>query len=143
MPRGYRTAIFHTRLGWAGVALYVSGVGAVVLPRQRREDAVHDLQHLAEKIGSAERDPMPSLHAQLRAVRLLKRFFAGEGRAVEIPVDLRGHTRFRRTVWKAAQAIPYGETRSYGWIAKRIGKPKAARAVGQAMGANPVPILVP
>jgi methylated-DNA-[protein]-cysteine S-methyltransferase len=61
----------------------------------------------------------------------------------DLPLDLRYYTPFQRAVWRAAATIPYGETRSYAWIAKKIGKPKAARAVGQALGANPVPILIP
>ena len=50
---------------------------------------------------------------------------------------------FRRLVWEATRLIPYGETRSYGWVAKQIGKPHAARAVGQALGKNPFLIIVP
>lgn len=78
-----------------------------------------------------------------RVVARLERYLSGVPVIFDLPLDLRGHTEFQRAVWRAAQAIPYGETRSYGWIARRIRKPKAARAVGQAMGANPVPILVP
>lgn len=59
-----------------------------------------------------------------------------------VPLDPTG-TPFQMAVWQATQKIPFGETRSYGDIAKAIGKPKAAQAVGQALGANPVPLLVP
>jgi methylated-DNA-[protein]-cysteine S-methyltransferase len=52
-------------------------------------------------------------------------------------------TPFQITVWRELQAIPYGETISYGELARRIGKPKAARAVGLANGANPLPLVVP
>ncbi|MBI4125345.1 MAG: MGMT family protein [Deltaproteobacteria bacterium] len=52
-------------------------------------------------------------------------------------------TPFQMAVWRAIRLIPYGQTRSYQWIAKKIGNPKAVRAVGQACGANPTPILVP
>ncbi len=52
-------------------------------------------------------------------------------------------TPFQRKVWRAIQKIPYGETRSYQWIAKKIGRPKAVRAVGQACGKNPLPLLIP
>ncbi|GAI87660.1 unnamed protein product, partial [marine sediment metagenome] len=45
--------------------------------------------------------------------------------------------------WEETRLIPYGETRSYAWVAKQVGKPKAARAVGQAMGSNPLPIIIP
>ncbi|MBE1237959.1 methylated-DNA--[protein]-cysteine S-methyltransferase [Phaeovibrio sulfidiphilus] len=63
-------------------------------------------------------------------------------RPVRVPLDLRG-TDFQKTVWAALQTIPAGETRTYGEIAALIGRPRSARAVGQACGANPVSIIVP
>jgi len=59
------------------------------------------------------------------------------------PLDLRDSTPFQRQVWQALQAIPPGATRSYGEIAADIGRPRSARAVGQACGANPIPLLIP
>ena len=59
------------------------------------------------------------------------------------PLDLAGGTEFQRAVWAAMREIPAGQTRSYGEIARLIGKPKAVRAVGGACGANPIPVLVP
>jgi len=59
-----------------------------------------------------------------------------------VPLDASG-TPFQMSVWQAARAIPFGETRTYGDIAQAIGNPKAVRAVGGALGANPVPLLVP
>ncbi len=76
-------------------------------------------------------------------MKLLKRYFSGECVPFDLPLDLRYYTAFQQAVWNATAEIPYGETRSYAWIAKRVKKPKAARAVGQAMGANPIPIIVP
>lgn len=59
-----------------------------------------------------------------------------------VPLDL-GGTPFQRAVWAAARAIPFGRTRTYAEVAAAVGRPRAARAVGQALGANPVPLLVP
>jgi methylated-DNA-[protein]-cysteine S-methyltransferase len=70
-------------------------------------------------------------------------YLGGKGRAFNLPLDLEGQPRFRMKVWEVLQKIPYGRVRSYGWVARKIGKPKAARAVGGACGANPVPLLVP
>jgi O-6-methylguanine DNA methyltransferase len=64
-------------------------------------------------------------------------------RHVAIPLDLRGRTPFEVAVWQKALEIPFGEVRPYGWIAAEIGKPKAVRAVGTALGHNPVPLVVP
>ncbi len=67
----------------------------------------------------------------------------GGDRRVRIPLDLRGRTEFERDVWMKALEIPRGEVRPYGWIAAEIGRPKAVRAVGTALGHNPVPLIVP
>ena len=72
----------------------------------------------------------------------LDAFFAGELKRFSVPIDLRG-TEFQRQVWNLLLDIPYGETRSYGQIAGALGRPKASRAVGQAIGTNPISIIVP
>jgi methylated-DNA-[protein]-cysteine S-methyltransferase len=75
--------------------------------------------------------------------RQLQQYAEGKSVHWKIPVDLSSGTTFQQKVWHALTRIPYGETRSYGWIAKQIGKPKASRAVGAACGANPVAVIVP
>lgn len=69
-------------------------------------------------------------------------YFAGGRTAFDLPLDIRG-TPFQQSVWAALQAIPYGETRSYGALAGMIGRPTAARAVGAANGRNPLSIIIP
>lgn len=77
-----------------------------------------------------------------KLARAVTRRLTGEGRA-DIPFDLRGITPFERSVLEKAQEIPRGEVRPYSWIAGEIGRPKAARAVGSALGRNPIPLLIP
>lgn len=72
----------------------------------------------------------------------LSEYFAGTRKAFTLPLRLQG-TEFQRAVWGALQQIPYGKTKSYGQIAKEIGKPSAARAVGRANHVNPISIIVP
>ena len=72
----------------------------------------------------------------------IARFFAGE-RTADNAIDLSGLTDFERAVFQAAARIPRGEVRSYGWLAREVGRPNAARAVGQALANNPIPLLVP
>ena len=72
----------------------------------------------------------------------LDQYFAGERYEFDVPLDLRGNG-FERSVWDALLGIPYGETASYGEIARQIGAPSAARAVGLANGRNPVAVIVP
>ncbi len=69
-------------------------------------------------------------------------YLAGRLHIFSVPTDIKG-TTFQNTVWEAIRTIPYGETRSYQEIAKAIGKYTAARAVGQAAAANPVPLIIP
>ena len=78
----------------------------------------------------------------LELIKQLDAYFAGQLRQFTVPLDLRG-TPFQRQVWDILQMIPWGETRSYGQIAAALGRPKAARAVGRAVGTNPVSIMVP
>jgi O-6-methylguanine DNA methyltransferase len=72
----------------------------------------------------------------------IERRLAGE-RRVRIPLDLRGRTEFEVAVWTKALEIPHGEVRPYGWVAAEIGRPRAVRAVGTALGHNPIPLIVP
>jgi methylated-DNA-[protein]-cysteine S-methyltransferase len=74
--------------------------------------------------------------------RQLREYFAGKRKAFSVALDMRG-TRFQQDVWAALLAIPFGETRSYGQLAKQLGNPRASRAVGAANGKNPVSIIVP
>ena len=75
--------------------------------------------------------------------KALKEYFTGKRTEFSgIPLDMRG-TEFQRSVWSALLTIPFGQTRSYGDIARQIGNPKAVRAVGLANGQNPVPVIVP
>jgi methylated-DNA-[protein]-cysteine S-methyltransferase len=72
----------------------------------------------------------------------LAEYFAGERRAFDLPLAFDG-TDFQRRVWGALLEIPYGETTSYGELARRIGRPDACRAVGLANGSNPIAVIVP
>ncbi len=72
----------------------------------------------------------------------LDEYFAGERVGFDVPLDLSG-TTFQRAVWTQLCAIPYGRTISYGELARRVGRPRAARAVGSANGHNPVALIVP
>jgi O-6-methylguanine DNA methyltransferase len=82
-------------------------------------------------------------HWHRATVAALKAVLAGRAAKTLPPLDLSGGTPFQQNVWRALQKISRGKTRSYGEIARQIGKPKAVRAVGGACGANPIPIFIP
>jgi len=73
----------------------------------------------------------------------IRRYFKGTLKAFTVPVSFDSGTEFQRAVWTAMASIPYGETRSYSWVARETGRPTAMRAVGRACGQNPVAIIVP
>ena len=76
------------------------------------------------------------------AIRQLDEYFAGERSAFDLPLRIVG-TPFQKEVWEALRDVPFGETASYGQIARAIGRPNASRAVGAANGANVLPIIIP
>jgi len=79
----------------------------------------------------------------IEATTQLREYFAGGRREFDVPVDLSACSAFGRGVLTEIRRIPFGEVASYGEVARRVGRPGAARAVGGALGRNPVPILVP
>ena len=78
----------------------------------------------------------------VRAEKELNEYFMGGRNAFTVPLDMRG-TCFQKQVWEALLGIPFGETRTYGQLAKQLGNSKATRAVGAANGRNPIAIIVP
>lgn len=78
----------------------------------------------------------------IKAERQIAEYFAGKRRSFSVRIDMQG-TTFQKKVWDALLAIPFGETRTYGDLARRLGRPHAARAVGSASGKNPLSIIVP
>jgi methylated-DNA-[protein]-cysteine S-methyltransferase len=106
----------------------------------------HGLRHIAFQCGKGAMAPKPEWKQSARpfreATRQIREYFAGKRSAFELRLHPKG-TPFQLAVWNALARIPYGETRSYGDIAKTIGRPTAVRAVGLANGRNPLPIVVP
>ena len=123
-------------MGWVGILASEKGLLAATLPRPSAETARRELGEGAEQAAL-------SPHRLADLSRRLKSYFNGE--KVEFPdkLDLSMSTPFQGAVWQQTRLIPYGETRSYQWVAERIKKPKAARAVGQALGKNLFLIIVP
>jgi methylated-DNA-[protein]-cysteine S-methyltransferase len=134
-----KRTVFSTPLGWAGAGIYEKGICRIVLPRGSQRTVKNELAKVKGEAAASR-----SVGREIkRTIKLIQQYFSGKRVSFDLPIDLSSYTPFQRSVWKAAASIPYGETRSYAWIAKRIGRPKAARAVGQALGANPIPLLIP
>jgi len=131
-------AVFGTALGDAGIAWSARGVCGVQLPAHAHLTRAQ-LQRRCP--GVVECAPPDDVAEVIERVRALLR---GENAAfADVALDLDGTSGFQRTVYAIARAIPRGSTLTYGDVAARAGTPRDARAVGQALGANPVPIIVP
>lgn len=125
---------FKTRWGWVEIAASPKGITAIDLSPSTRRASTRPLE--GGKDGAAA-VLVEAARAQLLA------YIEGTRREFSVPVDMAAGTTFQRKVWKAIARIPYGRVRSYQWVANRVGGKQYARAVGMALGANPVPIVVP
>ena len=129
-------ATFDTEMGCVGVLGSTKGLLRVTLPMRSSQEAQ---QQLGNRINQATRSP----HCFKDLIERLKAYFNGYRVIFPDELDLSEATAFQREVWNATRLIPYGETRSYSWVAELINKPRAKRAVGQALGRNPLPIIIP
>lgn len=103
-----------------------------------------DQRYLPPQLAGPKAWPEDAAHPVLRlASGQLAEYFAGQRSTFDVPLDLRCGTVFQQSVWQALLAIEPGQTISYGEVSRRIGKPAAVRAVGGAVGRNPVSIIVP
>ena len=130
-------ALFETCLGWMGVVGSPNGLRRVIWPQKSREAVIGQLRHLGLPVEGGDATDLGDLTDRL------KRYWDGEPVRFLDKLDLAGTTTFQQRVWRVTRTIPYGETRSYAWVAARLGSPKSARAVGQALGRNPLPIVIP
>lgn len=128
--------VFHTAAGWAGLLGSEAGLQCATLPQQSEEDTTRLLD-----VVNSQAICSPRLFQSL--VKRLQAYYDGQRVDFDDKLDLSGSTGFQRSVWRATRSIPYGETRSYGWIAVQIGRPKAPRAIGQALKSNPLPVIIP
>jgi len=129
--------VFETNIGWAAIAGSDGRIARMNLPMPTREAAVRAVHEgMSAEFVECEHD------FSGEAERIAA-YFAGEQVRFRCELDLGKAGDFDRSVWAACAEIPYGEVDSYGGIAERIGKPGAARAVGQALGRNPIPVIIP
>ena len=128
--------IFVTKQGWIGILASKAGLVSVTLPQRNRQQAV-------DAMGKQAQTAILSTDSFIELEDKFKHYYSGKRTTFTDKLDFSNATVFQRQVWETTRLIPYGETRSYGWVANNIGKPKAARAVGQALGKNPFIIIVP
>ncbi len=131
-------SIFNTPSGWMGIAGNEYGLRTLILPQINEGKA---LSLVKDRIGAD--DLVRDKRYFGGIIRLLLDYLEGKRVVFEYPLDMRSATQFEKKVWKVTQSIPYGEIRSYKFIAEEIGNPKAFRAIGQVLKRNPLPIIIP
>lgn len=139
-------SIFLTTIGHVYIAKSAKGVCRISFPHSVEEDFPHPFSCL-EFTGTSlkgtfikiKRDD-PLLKSE---IDVLKEYFGGKQVDFNFPLDLVRGTPFQKKVWAKLMEIPYGECRSYKWVAEQIGHPLAARAVGMANNKNPLPPVIP
>lgn len=131
-----RAALYQTDWGFVGAAYEEQEISALILPRSSPEAVMEELVQLA-----GHPLPLSLIGQDLR--RLLDAYFAGQETEWKLKVDLSWASEFQKEVLMAIREIPYGEVRSYAWVARAIGRPGASRAVGRALGANRLPLIFP
>jgi len=132
--REQKYVLIKTKLGWMGVLGTSLGLCRIVLPQTTTEAVLISLGNYLAVFSASSFDDLPYR---------LKQYLNGEVVTFCDKLDLADATPFQQAVWGVTRSIPYGETRSYRWVAEQLGVPQARRAVGQALARNPLPIVVP
>jgi len=134
----FTACVFRTPWGWMGVSETSKGINAVVLPKASRQAVLSELGLPSAKLREGRTSPrLREAQAQLTG------YLAGTRRSFDLPLDLSRGTSFQQKVWRTLRRIAYGRLRSYQWVAARVGGRQYARAVGNAVGANPMPVVIP
>lgn len=133
----YKYSIFETSLGYMGAVASSKGLHMVILPKKSEKEVKEILEeHYTEELVRDEKELE-------KISRKVKDYLKGKKVRFKERLDARGATPFEMKVWDTVYGIPYGEVRSYGWVAKQVGSPKEVRAVGQALKRNRLPIVIP
>jgi len=127
---------FNTDRGWVGISGSAKGLLRTTLPQR-------SAQEVRQSLGDRATYATWSSHSFEDLIQRVRSYFSGHRTTFPNELDLSQATAFQRQVWEITRLIPYGDTRSYSWVAEQIGKPGAVRAVGQALARNPLPIIVP
>jgi len=135
-----RHTIYYCALPTPIGRVFVAAGEAGLVRLSFRQSEASFVAELGRRLGA---DVVRSPARTADIVHQLRAYFAGERRSFDVRLDLRHTTPFQRRVLLAAARVPAGQVVSYGEIARRIGQPQGSRAVGQALGHNPVPIVIP
>ncbi|MFH1784444.1 MAG: methylated-DNA--[protein]-cysteine S-methyltransferase [bacterium] len=142
VPQKVHYALFRTKLGCMGIASTSQGLAAIVLPRKNKKSAGIELKRILE--GRFNKFILKKKKKLLKTpIKDLVKYLKGAEPGFDYELDFGTATAFQTKVYNVARKIPYGKTVSYNWIAEKVGSPRSSRAVGQALKANALPVIVP
>jgi methylated-DNA-[protein]-cysteine S-methyltransferase len=126
-------SVFSTPLGWCGIVAGEKGLKQLVLPLKSKRLVIDLLS-----VQTRERSDLLT-----RAEKMIRDYFNGKLVSFDLPLDRSGFSPFQEKVYAVTRMIPYGRVKTYGEIAREMGIPGASRAVGTALGQNPLPLFIP
>ena len=129
-------AIFSTSFGWCGIIYGNNGIKKVYLPGIKKEI-------LKNTILTANKDITENITKIEALMNDICKYFDGKKVQLDFPVDLNTITEFQKKVYKKTMQIPIGKVKTYKWITEAVGIPGGARAVGNALSKNPIPLILP
>lgn len=132
--------IDKTDFGYFGVIAGEEGIICSMLPDKDKKSLIYRIENIVNKKQINVENNKEKCEFYINQ---LKRYYLKQIREIKVPLNFSGYSDFDVAVWKCAMRIPYGQVRSYGWIAEEIGRKGAARAVGNALGRNPFAPIVP
>jgi methylated-DNA-[protein]-cysteine S-methyltransferase len=135
-----RFNIMPTKWGHVAAAISKHGIRHLILPQASKEEA---FDMLCKKVRDEKLVPDNKELIFKKLAGQLKNYFNGQLVEFSYKLDYNVATVFQRQVWCVARTISFGSKQTYGWIADKVGDPESRRAVGQALNANPIPLLVP
>ena len=127
---------FKTSFGWCGLIKGKKGLKRILLPEKRRKEVILKIKVLCP-VSVCSKDGFE------KEIKDISAYFRGENEKFSFLLDFSGSTNFQRLVWSETAKIPYGKTGTYLFIAEKIGKKNSPRAVGNALGENPFPVVIP
>ena len=129
-------AAFKTSFGWCGLIKGKKGLKRIFLPEKSRKELILKIKAFCP--GSVSfKDGFE------KEIRDISAYFRGDNKKLSFVLDFSGSTNFQRMVWSETAKIPYAQSRTYLFIAEKIGKKNSSRAVGNALGKNPFPLAIP
>ena len=128
--------VFKTSFGWCGLIKGKKGLKRIFLPEENKQELISKIKAFCP-LSAFSKDGFE------KEIKDIIAYFSGENKKFSFILDFSGSTNFQRMVWSETAKIPYGKIRTYLFIAGKIGRKNSARAVGNALGKNPFPVVIP